>query len=109
MIYIFALILSCHATSIKMDFLTSAMVRTDPIVTPNGLSAHLHTFFGALVADPSTTYQDMRNAAGNSGNVVENKSVYWYPTIYRWNPDTSLYSIAEIWHHSSYYAWHPGS
>merc|ERR1719394_321404 len=37
--FVFALFLcqGCLGSSIKIDYLTSAMVRTDPIVNPNGL------------------------------------------------------------------------
>ena len=36
------------ATSIKMDFLPLADVRTDPIINPTCLADHVHTFYGAL-------------------------------------------------------------
>jgi len=106
---IFLFTSTCLSTSIKIDYVTSAMVRTDPILAPNGLSGHVHTFFGASIADPSTTYEDLRNpSTGNSGNVVENKSLYWYPTIYRYEPAQDRYFVAPIFHHSSYYIWNTG-
>ena len=46
-------------------------------------------------------YEDLRNVEGNSGNVVENKSLYWYPTIYRYDKSDQKYYISDIWYHSS--------
>jgi len=98
------------ATSVKMDYMTMAMVRTDPIVTPtpNTLSNHLHTFFGPTVAKSDTSYADLRAATGNTGNVIENQSLYWYPTIYRYHPSTQKYTIADVWFSSAYYVWTTG-
>merc|ERR1719326_686240 len=72
-----------HATSMKMDFLPLGDVRTDPIINPDCLSDHVHTFYGANKMRPETTFADLRSADGNSGNVEENKSLYWHPTVYR--------------------------
>ena len=49
------------ATSMKMDYLRLTNVRTDPITHPGGLSTHVHSFYGASEAAPSTT----RAAASN--------------------------------------------
>ena len=32
---------------------------------------------------PDANYQDMREADGVTGNVEENKSLYWNPVIYK--------------------------
>ena len=32
---------------------------------------------------PDACYQDMREAGGVTGNVEENKSLYWNPVIYK--------------------------
>ena len=103
----FLLISHVAATSMKMDFLSFADVRTDPIVAPTELSDHVHTFYGATVARPETTYEDLRNAYGGSGNVVENMSLYWHPTIYRVLPD-GTHVRAEMTMASTYYIWTTG-
>lgn len=97
------------ATSMKLDFLKMTDVRTDPIINPDGLSAHVHSFFGATRAAPSTTYADLRSSTGNTGNVKENKSLYWHPTIYKFNKETKTYSIQETSLFSTYYIWETGS
>ena len=79
------------ATSSKMDYLPLAHARTDMITDgptstrPEGcLSPHVHTFYGPAVSlHPTTSYEDLRKACGNSGSVKENKSLYWHPTV-RW-------------------------
>ena len=35
-----------HSTSMKMDFIPSGDVRSDPIKNQNCLSDHVHTFYG---------------------------------------------------------------
>jgi len=92
----------------KMDFLPLGDVRTDPIINPTCLSDHVHTFYGANQIRPETTYEDLRNANGNSGNVVENKSLYWHPTIYEVDPSTGIHRKVDIYFASTYYIWTTG-
>ena len=64
-------------------------VRTDPLVfsqTGPCLSDHVHRFYGAVsprTMRPEVTFADLRAATGNTGNVEENKSLYWNPVIYK--------------------------
>ena len=97
-----------NGTSMKMDFLPLAHVRSDPIINPTCLSDHVHTFYGASEVHPYTTYNDLRNASGNSGNVVENKSLYWHPTVYEVDTSTNTYKIDPIFYASTYYVWNTG-
>merc|ERR1719242_1427273 len=77
------------ATSIKMDFLSMGTVRTDPLMFSqfgNCLSDHVHRFYGATSSRtmrPDATFQDLRSAKGNTGNVEENHSLYWNPAFYK--------------------------
>lgn len=48
----------------------------------------------------------MRNDNGNSGNVEENKSLYWHPTVYR--VENGIYKKADIYFSSAYYIWTTG-
>lgn len=96
-------------TSSKMDFLPLGDVRTDPVINPTCLSDHIHTYYGAAASlRPSTSYDDLRATTGNSGNVEENKSLYWHPTVYMYDPDTGLYTKSQIWFASAYYVWTSG-
>merc|ERR1712168_450305 len=77
------------STSVKMDFLSAGLVRTDPLMYSQigeCLSDHVHRFYGAVsnkTMRPEVSYEDLRDADGNSGNVEENLSLYWNPAIYK--------------------------
>ena len=102
-----ALLPHAAGTSMKIDYLRLANVRTDPITHPDGPSPHVHSFYGATEAAPGTTYEALRNAAGNTGNVEENKSLYWHPTIYRYVD--GRYEIQDTSYFSTYYVWPTGA
>ena len=104
------------ATSFKMDFLSSGTVRTDPLMFSkigNCLSDHVHRFYGAVSSRtmrPDVTFQDLRSATGNTGNVEENKSLYWNPAIYQVkNPNgAKSFEIVDVWFASAYYIFTTG-
>ncbi|GMI41402.1 hypothetical protein TeGR_g6334 [Tetraparma gracilis] len=94
------------------DFLPFGSARTDPLLNPTCLSDHVHTFYGAKVANgvrPETTYEDMRTAPENSGNTEDNMSLYWHPAVYMHDKTKGKYELAPIWFGSSYYVWETGS
>lgn len=103
-----ALAARVEGTSSKMDFLPLGNVRTDPVTTPQDcLSPHVHTFYGAAASlRPDTGYDELRNACGNSGNVDDNKSLYWHPTIYKY--EAGKYQAVPIYFASAYYVWRTG-
>jgi hypothetical protein len=60
-------------------------VRTDAILQMNCLSDHVHTCFcPPLLLYPEVTFDDLRNSDPtlSSGNIEENQSLYWHPTVY---------------------------
>merc|ERR1712055_1065163 len=78
MMMVFTPALLVRATSVKMDFLSAGLVRTDPLMYSEigeCLSDHVHRFYGAVsnkTMRPEVSYEDLRNADGNSGNTEEN-------------------------------------
>jgi hypothetical protein len=96
----------------KIDYLPLGNVRTDPIINPDCLSDHVHTFYGANKLRPETSYEDLRNAGGaadgSSGNVAENLSLYWHPAVYEIDPDTGIHRLVTIDMASTYYIWNTG-
>ena len=105
------------ATSLKMDFLSSGVVRTDPLEfsqTGNCLSDHVHRYYGSVsdrTMRPEVSYEDLRNTTGNTGNVEENKSLYWNPAIYKVNNQNSnnkTFELVDVWFASAYYVWNTG-
>merc|ERR1719500_278701 len=103
-------------TSFKMDFLSAGTVRTDPLMfskTGECLSDHVHRFYGAsseLTMRPEVSYSELRSAGGNTGNVEENKSLYWNPAIYRVNNPSgdTTFELVDVWFASAYYIWTTG-
>ena len=96
------------ATSIKMDFLPSGHVRTDPIISQTCLSDHIHTFYGPnILPYPDITYDELMATPVDqlTGNVEENKSLYWHPTVFRYDRATQTYARDEIGQSSAYYIW----
>ena len=60
---------------------------------------------------PEVSFEDLRNATGNTGNVEENKSLYWNPAIYKVvNPrgDDTTFEIVDVWFASAYYIFRTG-
>jgi len=97
-----------EGTSIKTDYLPLGHVRTDPILSQTCLTDHVHTFYGPNVMPrPEVTFEDLvaTAATDNTGNVEENKSLYWHPTVYRYDQLTGTYTRNEIGQSSAYYIW----
>jgi len=106
--FILASLVCVDGTSFKMDFLPSGDVRTDPIISQTCLNDHVHTFYGANVLPyPDLTYNELVSVSDtdNTCNVKENKSLYWYPTVYNYDRNSGIYTRDEIGQTSSYYIW----
>merc|ERR1719213_567017 len=114
--FVSSLLPPVFSTSFKMDFLSSGTVRTDPLMfsqTGECLSDHVHRFYGAVSSRtmrPGVTFQDLRSATGNTGNVEENKSLYWNPAIYKvLNQNRKkAFDIVDVWFASAYYIFTTG-
>ena len=82
-------------------------VRTDPIINQECLSDHVHTFYGPQRLRPETTPQDLLDTPIEltSGEVLENKSLYWHPSIYSVSRDggNTLYNFADVSSTTTYY------
>ncbi|WWC97770.1 hypothetical protein V866_004656 [Kwoniella sp. B9012] len=57
--------------------------RRDPIISPGGISGHLHSIVGSSSFKPSYEYQNSINGKCTSANVNVDKSNYWVPQLYR--------------------------
>ena len=73
-----------HADFFRNEFLSVGHVRTDAIISPDCLSDHVHTFYGPPLLYPKVTFEDLRNSdpSLSSGNIEENLSLYWHPSVY---------------------------
>ncbi len=110
--YLLLLVGQSASTSMKIDYLRMTDARVDPIVNPGTPSGHVHRFFGAQAVSTTTTYEDLRAAPGNTGNVEENLSLYWHPAIYRVEHNSNnqdlVYRLQETSQFSTYYIWPTG-
>jgi len=112
--------LSADATSVKMDYLPIGHARVDPILREDCPSDHVHTFYGPQsgvdprrvdVADELELHSRLINTtvSENTGNVEENKSVYWHPTVYKYDRTTNTYTRDVMAQTSVYYVWETGA
>lgn len=68
-----------------VEYLPIGHLRTDPIISRDCLSDHVHTFYGPPKIHPAVTFDELRDVGGDgsvpheatSGNVLENQSLYW--------------------------------
>ncbi|WWC91452.1 uncharacterized protein L201_006398 [Kwoniella dendrophila CBS 6074] len=57
--------------------------RVDPIISPGGISSHVHTVVGSSSFKNVYDYDNSRNGKCTTANVIEDKSNYWIPQLYR--------------------------
>jgi len=104
---------TANADLVKMCLFYKAAghARTDPIISQDCVSDHVHTFYGPQLFHPSTTPEDLRNSDPKFSTSVyeENKSLYWHPSIYKVGKDPvtgeKTYELAEISFSGPYYRW----
>lgn len=102
-----------NADLIKMClfYKVAGHARTDPIISQDCVSDHVHTFYGPQLFHPRTTNEDLRNSDSKFSTSVfeENKSLYWHPTIYKVGMDPATgeptYELAEVSFAGPYYRW----
>merc|ERR1719197_2342094 len=108
-----AAIHTANAQMVKMClfYKPSGHARTDPILSDTCVSDHVHTFYGPQLFHPTTTPADLRasDPRYSTSPWVENKSLYWHPTIYKVGQDAATgqptYELAEISFSGPYYRW----
>lgn len=114
-----ALVGISDATSVKMDYLPIGHARVDPILSDSCLSDHVHTFYGPQSGvdprridsnDPLELHSLLvgTDVSELTGNVEENKSMYWHPTVYKYDQSTDTYTRDIMAQSSAYYVWETG-
>lgn len=58
------------------------LFRSDPIVSPNQISSHVHTFHGPNTISSKADYDTLTNADCSSCAVKTDNSAYWTPALY---------------------------
>ncbi|CAO1634803.1 unnamed protein product [Sympodiomycopsis kandeliae] len=73
--------------------------RLDPIVAPNGISAHTHTFVGSASIQPSQSV----DTTCTTSPVKADKSKYWAPQLYYYHGDTDTFDSVPLNFVNTYY------
>ncbi|KAL1839072.1 hypothetical protein VTJ49DRAFT_1902 [Mycothermus thermophilus] len=71
------------------------LARLDPLVDPGTLSQHVHAIHGSSGFSESSTYEDLVNADCTSCAVLEDKSVYWAPSLYFHHADGRFEEVGQ--------------
>ena len=97
-----ALLLSTLSPSVLSDVLRLScgniltIGRVDPIISPGAITSnHAHTVYGASAFSPTVTYDALVASKCATCNLVEDNSVYWFPTLYYHNFTTGTYTSVE--------------
>lgn len=73
--------------------------RLDPIIAPNGISGHTHTFVGSAAIQPSQNVDSMCTTSP----VKADKSKYWAPQLYYYHGDTNKFDSVPLNFVNTYY------
>jgi len=99
------------ASLFGMEYVPIGHLRTDPILSQDCLSDHVHTFYGPPLVHPSVTFEELRSTRNTreatSGNVLENQSLYWHPSFYKQSGDGTKEIVEPDWT-TIYYAYQKG-
>ncbi|KAL7421978.1 hypothetical protein Q5752_003750 [Cryptotrichosporon argae] len=64
--------------------------RLDPILSPGGVSGHVHSILGTSSFKPVYDYENSRSGECTTANINIDKSSYWAPQLYRKYDNGSL-------------------
>lgn len=73
--------------------------RLDPIVAPNGISSHTHTFVGSAAIQPNQNVDTMCTTSP----VKADKSKYWAPQLYYYRGDSQTFDAVPLNFVNTYY------
>jgi Domain of unknown function (DUF1996) len=108
------LVTPAHAEIERIFFSMNAHLvdtRLDPLVNPNSCASHVHSVFGNVdfaatierddFHDPNWQ-DDTGKADETSAHIIPNRSMYWAPSLYIYNPTDRLYYIVPSFSRSYY-------
>ncbi|WWC64284.1 uncharacterized protein I303_106894 [Kwoniella dejecticola CBS 10117] len=76
--------------------------RVDPIVSPGEVSSHVHTVVGSSSFKNEYSFENSRNGKCTTANIVEDKSNYWIPQLYR-KQDNGTFELVRMNRVNTYY------
>ena len=78
-------------------------VRGDPIVSPGVPSSHLHTVMGGSNFNLNVTGEELKESTCTNGLIKNDKSNYWFPTLFFEDPITGLFEQVPMFYMNVYY------
>jgi len=94
-------------SSAKAYFILSQPIlettRLDPIVNPGDVSSHVHSIAGGSNFDKSMTFASSRASKCTTAPVTVDKSNYWIPQMYYYNPADQSYQAIPVAYMNAYY------
>ena len=77
-------------------------VRFDPIINPGTCSSHVHSVFGAASFGKNISNADLESSVETSANVLPNKSLYWAPAMYIFDPHSEMFYLVPTYARAYY-------
>ncbi|OXC63157.1 hypothetical protein AYX13_06867 [Cryptococcus neoformans] len=77
--------------------------RLDPIVSPGEISSHVHAIVGGNNFDKAMTYQSTQESTCSTASITVDKSNYWTPQLYYYNPADESYEMISVSYVNTYY------
>jgi len=77
--------------------------RADPIVSPGGPSAHVHTVFGASNFGFNSTGDSLRESSCTTAKPKADLSAYWFPTLFFKDPEDGHFEQVDFFYMNVYY------
>ncbi|WWC73344.1 uncharacterized protein I206_107311 [Kwoniella pini CBS 10737] len=87
------------------DIITS---RIDPVISPGGISSHVHSIVGSSSFKPTYTYENSRAGRCTTANIAIDHSNYWTPQLYR-KRDDGKFDLIKMNRANTYYLMRRGS
>lgn len=88
--------------------MTRGATLTCRIVSPGGVGTHVHAIAGGSNFDKSMTYASSQAGRCTTAPVSVDKSNYWIPQLYYFNPTEASYTMIPVAYVNTYYLNRPG-
>ncbi|WWD22710.1 hypothetical protein CI109_107203 [Kwoniella shandongensis] len=77
--------------------------RLDPIVNPGEIGGHVHSIVGGNNFDKEMTYESALESTCTTAPITVDKSNYWTPQMYYYNPKDASYQAIPVSYVNTYY------
>ncbi|EOD46962.1 putative wsc domain protein [Neofusicoccum parvum UCRNP2] len=94
-----------HGHYFRQEWVEQPVVveRLDPILQPGVIGTHVHSFIGANAVSATTDFAAARDASCTQVYIQDDKSVYWFPSLYFQDPKNQSFTRVPEHHRVLYY------